>query len=322
MNVYDFDKTIYDGDSTTHFYFYCLKKYPAIIKYLPGTAWAFFLYIIGIYTKTRFKEKMYSFLKAVPDVTAEVKSFWDGHIGGIKPFYLKHQSDDDIIISASPEFLLIYICKKLGIKHLLASRVDPETGKYTGENCHGVEKVKRLAGYMPDFEIDEFYSDSLSDMPLMKLAKQGYMVTGHKTVRIEDYKRPPMKRFADTFFARDFLSFAFIGVINTLNNFIISYLVSSFFNPNIAFTIGYLASLSIAYILNSKITFRQSLDFGRYIKFCLSYMPNFAIQHIIVFIIYNLLNLHKALAFGLAAVIGVPVTFIIMKIFTFKKKNI
>ena len=32
MNVFDFDKTIYDGDCTVDFYMYCLKKYPVIYK--------------------------------------------------------------------------------------------------------------------------------------------------------------------------------------------------------------------------------------------------------------------------------------------------
>ena len=32
MNVYDFDKTIYKGDSTLDFYFFCLRKKPIIIK--------------------------------------------------------------------------------------------------------------------------------------------------------------------------------------------------------------------------------------------------------------------------------------------------
>lgn len=31
MNIYDFDETIYDSDSTKDFYFYCLKKYPKIL---------------------------------------------------------------------------------------------------------------------------------------------------------------------------------------------------------------------------------------------------------------------------------------------------
>ncbi len=321
MNVYDFDKTIYDGDSTAHFYFYCLKHYPAVLKYLPLTVWAFFLYIISFYSKTEFKEKMYSFLKAVPDVHFAVENFWDENIHKIKDFYKKNQADDDVIISASPEFLLNPICKRLGITHLLASKVDPKTGRYTGENCHGEEKVIRFKEYMPDFIINEFYSDSLSDMPLMRLAARGFMVRGNDIIPIGEYKRSPAKKFIDTFFARDFLSFAFIGVINTFNNFIISYIFSMYYNPNISFTIGYLASLSIAYLLNSKITFKAPLNFIKYLKFCLSYMPNFAIQHIIVFIVYNLLHLHKVLAFALAAVVGVPVTFIIMKIFTFSKKN-
>ena len=35
MNVYDFDGTIYRGDSTLHFYGYCLKCQPTLARYLP-----------------------------------------------------------------------------------------------------------------------------------------------------------------------------------------------------------------------------------------------------------------------------------------------
>ena len=31
MNVYDFDKTIYRGDSTMDFWRYCLKRYPKAV---------------------------------------------------------------------------------------------------------------------------------------------------------------------------------------------------------------------------------------------------------------------------------------------------
>ena len=61
MNVYDFDGTIYNGDSTAHFIKYCALKYPKTLICLPITVWAFFLYILGVYSKTRFKEKMYGF---------------------------------------------------------------------------------------------------------------------------------------------------------------------------------------------------------------------------------------------------------------------
>ena len=58
MNIYDFDKTIYDGDSTAAFIGYCAKKYKKTLLTLFPTAWAFLLYSTGIYTKTQFKEKL------------------------------------------------------------------------------------------------------------------------------------------------------------------------------------------------------------------------------------------------------------------------
>lgn len=32
-NIYDFDKTIYDGDSTVDFFLFCLKREPILILF-------------------------------------------------------------------------------------------------------------------------------------------------------------------------------------------------------------------------------------------------------------------------------------------------
>ena len=134
MNIYDFDKTIYDGDSTAAFIKYCIRRFPKTYITLIPTAWAFLLYIIGIYSKTQFKERMYRFLRYVPDIDNVLEDFWDSHEGNILDYYKAQQKEDDIIISASPEFLLEPICRRTGIKNLIASRVDRFSGKYTGEN--------------------------------------------------------------------------------------------------------------------------------------------------------------------------------------------
>ncbi|SCY07334.1 Phosphoserine phosphatase [Lachnospiraceae bacterium XBB2008] len=44
--------------------------------------------------------------------------------------------------------------------------------------CYGAEKVRRLAEYMPDYaDRDiEVYTDSMSDKPLMEIAKRSYLV--------------------------------------------------------------------------------------------------------------------------------------------------
>lgn len=176
MNVYDFDKTIYSGDSTADFFFHCLKRIPSVWLCLPGQAAAFAGYLLGRRDKTAFKQRFYVFLQKIADVSGETERFWEKNIKKIKPWYLGRQKDGDVVISASPEFLLTPVCARLGIKHLMASRVDAKTGEYDGVNCHGGEKVRRFREFFGDVVIDEFYSDSRSDAPLAEMARKSFLV--------------------------------------------------------------------------------------------------------------------------------------------------
>lgn len=177
INVYDFDKTIYYSDSTSDFYLFCLKRHPSVAKHFPKTALAFIKYLLRICTKTEFKEVMYEFLREV-DIEKDLPEFWQSHSSKIKPFYMEQKKPDDVIISASPEFLLEPICSSLGVGCMMASKVDSKTGKYTGINCHGKEKVRRFRERYGDAQIDCFYSDAYCDTPLALLAGQSYMVKG------------------------------------------------------------------------------------------------------------------------------------------------
>lgn len=179
MNVYDFDQTIYDGDSTIDFIKYCLKRKPSLTISLLGGVGTFVLYLFHRRTKTQSKEKFYAMFQKIDRMDDWVADFWNGHIKNIKQWYLDQQKPDDVIISASPAFLLRPVCSRLGIRRLEASRVNPRTGRYTGVNCYGEEKVRRFqAAYQG--EIDAFYSDSSSDLPLARLAKTAYLVDGEQ----------------------------------------------------------------------------------------------------------------------------------------------
>ena len=181
MNVYDFDKTIYVHDSSVDFIKYCLRKKPYL----------FFPYLIpltkGLYKrfilhtgKEAMKEEFFSILTHFKDREGLVKEFWDTHESGIKNLYRGLKRADDLIISASPEFLIREIGGRLGVK-VIASPLDLDTLKYTGKNCHGEEKVMRYREYT-DEKIDAFYSDSLSDSPLAELSEKAYLVKGEKCI--------------------------------------------------------------------------------------------------------------------------------------------
>lgn len=128
-----------------------------------------------------------------------------------------------------------------------------------------------------------------------------------------------IEKFKNTFYTKEFILFLIIGIINTFNGTVFSYIYSNFFNENIAFIAGYISGLFISYLLNSFITFKESLKLNKFIKFTISYVPNFIIQNIVVMIIFNILGLYKLVAYILAAIIGVPVTFILMKFFAFDR---
>lgn len=181
MNVFDFDNTIFDGDSTYRFFRFCLKHHPKVLLYLPRIGFAALkYYTFHIGTKTRFKERMYTFLKAC-DVKSDVPAFWKENLPRVKSFYKEIHRDDDVIISASPEFLLKPLEDALHIT-VIASRVSPTDGKTNGENCYHAEKVRRFREVFPDAKINDFYSDSYSDEPLALLADRAFIVEEERLI--------------------------------------------------------------------------------------------------------------------------------------------
>ena len=142
MNCYDFDKTIYNGDSTKDFYLFCLKRHKGIIKTFPGLIKAFTkFYVLKKGNKTDFKEKMYRFLPYV-NIEKDLPEFWASHKNNIKDWYYKTQREDDVIISASPEFLLEPICKELGIKYLKESTVMVKKKSEDFMKCFLTERLR------------------------------------------------------------------------------------------------------------------------------------------------------------------------------------
>ena len=185
MNVYDFDNTIFRGDSTFGFVGYCYFRRPKSLLSIPRTAWYGLLYILHIVPKLTFKENLYHMFVFIPDMEQLTEQYTEDRMNHIKDWYKEQQKADDMIISASPAFLIESFCRRLHIKYVLASPVNIHTGRYDGLNCHGKEKVRRLNEAYPGTAIDSFYSDSYSDQPLADLSKKAYIVKGN---RILDWK--------------------------------------------------------------------------------------------------------------------------------------
>ncbi len=181
MNVYDWDDTIYRGDSTFGFVLWLYVHRPLTLISVFRTAFFGIGYGLHICKKLVFKQNLYHMFVYVKDMEEAVEEYTSSHLNHVKQWYKDQQKEDDIVISASPEFLIRSFCNKVGICECYASRVDIHTGKYTGLNCHGEEKVKRYYQNHNE-QIDCFYSDSYSDTPLAKISTHAYIVKGDKIV--------------------------------------------------------------------------------------------------------------------------------------------
>ena len=321
MNAYDFDHCIYAGDCTIDFYRFCLKKNQSLLRFLPRQIWGLVLFAFGFIQKTAFKERFFCFLQGLEERDTLISAFWAARKEKIESWYLERQSENDLIISASPEFLLKPICDLLGIKHLIASRVDSATGCFSGENNYGAEKPRRLMADMGLDAVDSFYSDSLSDSPMAQIAQTSYIVRHGVLTPWSEFHPSALEKAKRQFFSFEFFRFLVIGCVNTLNGVVFSYLFSRILPAQVAFWCGYVLSLGISYLLNSAITFHERLSFPKMLRFFVSYIPNFLIQNVVVFLVHGVFGGTELLAYILAAVIGIPVTFLILKLFAFRKKK-
>lgn len=176
MHAYDFDGTIYDGDSTVDFYLYSLCKHPELVRFVPFQLSAVLLHTIGRLDTTTMKERFFCFFKGLKTVDELAEAFWESRQSKIMIWYLERMEETDLIISASPEFLLEPICRRLGIRPPIATIVSWENGQIQGKNCKGAEKVHRFLEKFPNESIRQFYSDSLTDAPLADFANQAFLV--------------------------------------------------------------------------------------------------------------------------------------------------
>jgi len=183
MNCYDFDQTIFFPDSSYCFVMYCLRRWPrTVLRAFPGTVLAGLKKLLGLGDTQALKEQVFSFLPYLDDVDGIVEAFWEANYeAGIAAWYLRQRRDDDLILSASPEFLLKPAAEKLGVR-LIATRMDRHTGRIIGKNCHDYEKVTRFYRDFPDQKPDAFYSDSLSDSPMARISRKAYLVRDRDTL--------------------------------------------------------------------------------------------------------------------------------------------
>lgn len=195
IDIYDFDKTIVPFDSGSLFCGYCILHYPWIILLLPAEIIGGILLLFRIISFTKFKQMCFLFVPFIP-LEKAVKGFWDRHERQVHKWFYD-RTRYTVVISASPDFLLEEISRRLGFDELICTRHSRKTGAIIGENCRGEEKVRRLFEiYDKDsVRVCDVYSDSLKhDEPIFSLGERCYHIAKGKKIPFEYKKIYAQKR--------------------------------------------------------------------------------------------------------------------------------
>lgn len=191
MTLYDFDKTVYCGDCTVDFWKYCISRKPYLILGLPYQLFALVLFKLGARPREYFKERFLFFIKHFKDIDAEIERFWCKKSKNMCKWFIEANDRDGVFVSASPDFLVRPMADKYGMK-CIASEVDKATARFLSPNCKGENKVLRLKDIgITDVELA--YSDSESDLPMLSLAKNGYIIKN-----VNKNKMKILKRFGES----------------------------------------------------------------------------------------------------------------------------
>jgi phosphatidylglycerophosphatase C len=188
MVGFDFDKTIYNGDSGVDLAVYCCLKRPyLILTFAPYIIVCTLLYALRIIKRDTLKNQSFKFMKAFKDKDKVIQDFWKTHKKKIKPLFYEKKGDSCFVISATPMFIVKPICDEIGVNTTIATEYDLKTYKMTNLNCVSENKeILYNQVFGENTEIEEFYSDCYKDIPMLRKAKKGYIVKGNDIAPYEE----------------------------------------------------------------------------------------------------------------------------------------
>ena len=227
VRVFDFDGTIYGGESLFDLYLFSARYDPKVFRFLAPVLRYAVKYKLGKATLEEMEHGVGAvtakYLDALAssrtiqtmrthtlqqasqsgleqDVLASeaseqmvrcrinalhalVNAFWDRNMRRIKPWY--DPKPDDVVINASFDLTVGEACRRLGVTNLISSTIDPVTMSVTYLNFN-TNKPKRFREVYGDAAvIDEFYTDSAFDQPMIDMARKAFMVKGNVITRVK-----------------------------------------------------------------------------------------------------------------------------------------
>lgn len=187
MKAFDFDNTLYHGESSVDFAIYMIRKNKRIILWLPTIFYNLIKYKLCLVGRDEMENTINRFLKACftdkDEILGDTADFWRRNRKKLDMKMIGRIKKDDIIITAGPSFLFEVIKKKLGTGNMICSEIDLDRKcvKYLNFSDNKVRRYREAYG---ERRIDCFFTDSYNDKALMDISDKVYLVDKGRIKRI------------------------------------------------------------------------------------------------------------------------------------------
>ena len=188
MKVFDFDNTLYHGESAVDLALYMIRNNKRIILYLPKIFINLIKYKLCLVNKRKMVDAINDFLQNVlsgkDELYCAVDGFWAKNRRKLDRKMLNMIEKDDVIITAGPDFLINGIRDLINTDNIISSRINADTMKVKYLNF-GSNKVKGFKAMYGNRNIDCFYTDSYNDKALMEISDSVFIVKKGRLKRIK-----------------------------------------------------------------------------------------------------------------------------------------
>jgi len=212
LAIYDMDRTITRTGTFTPFMIHAAWRLaPWRLVFVPFAAMVMLAYVAKLIERKRVKELNQAMLigrrihadrlKPVAESFAEKMMRHNVRAGAIRSLAENRAAGRRLVLAtASSRIWVEPIAAKLGMDDIVATGAirgldDYVSHKVDGENCYGPAKLRMIEAWMGVEKLDRaacrirFYSDHISDVPVLEWADEAIAANPHAGLRAEARKR-------------------------------------------------------------------------------------------------------------------------------------
>lgn len=179
MKVFDFDNTLYSGESAVDLFFFMIKENPRLMRFIPTIIFNTVKYKLCLVEKDRMEATINRLMKTMirsrEQLLRTSEEFWKLSRSRLNPAILRHIAPEDVIITASPRFLIEGIGDSLPTRNIVCSEVDLDRKCVTWFNF-GENKVRRYKELYGGRPVSCFFTDSYNDRAMMAVSRKVFLV--------------------------------------------------------------------------------------------------------------------------------------------------